>query len=117
MKRLPNHDELLEQIGAEFKNGRIIEASLHSVRREVLNGVMMQDADEPGIVIVDPGPATLETAFHELLHRRYPRWGEKRVERTANRVMLGLSSAQRKRWYQKYKQAATRVDVTVVVPE
>lgn len=112
MKRPVYYDALMSELRDEFKKGRIVEAKLRSAKPEVLHGVHLG-----GIVFVDPTAHVVEVLLHEMLHRRHPKWGEKRVERTANRLMLAMPATTRRQWYRRYKKAATKYPETVVVKE
>jgi hypothetical protein len=61
-----------------------------------------------GMIVVDPAPNVVDTLLHELLHRRYPRWGEKRVRQTANRLVRQMDPATVRRWYRRYQKAARK---------
>lgn len=112
MKRPAYYDHLLVELRREFKRGAIVEANLKSEKPgEVVHGVHMGQ-----IVVVDPVPHVVEVLMHELLHRRYPRWGERRVEKTANRMMLAMAPATRRAWYRRYRKAATKYPDVVPIP-
>jgi hypothetical protein len=105
-------DRLMGELRSEFDKGAIVEANLRSLKpSEVVHGVQMG-----GVVIVDPTPHVVEVLLHELLHRRFPRWGERRVEVTANRLMLAMPAATRRAWYRRYRKAATKCRDVVPVP-
>ncbi len=50
------------------------------------------------------GPAILETLLHELLHRRHPRWGERRVAKTARLLVGHMDEALKRKWWLAYRR-------------
>lgn len=112
MKRPVYYDRLVAELRHEFDRGAIVEANLRSEKPgEVLHGVHIGQ-----VVVVDPVPHVVEVLMHELLHRRFPRWGEKRVEKTANHLMLAMPPATRRAWYRRYRKVATKHRAVVPVP-
>lgn len=97
-------NDILADLVEEFHKGEIYEAPLESDGEHCL-GAMTEDDQR---VYVDPAPLVVEILFHELLHRRHPRWGERRVERTAARLLAHLSDQQKRRWYLCYQLAVRR---------
>lgn len=57
-------------------------------------------------VYVNPKPSTVETLLHELLHRKYPRWSERRVDREAKELLARMSTRQVNAWYRMLHDAA-----------
>ncbi len=100
---------LLDDLWDEMTSrGRIYECSLRSTKWQV-NGLQMGDC-----VYIDPRPAILEILVHELLHRRKPRWGERRVTREAKALVLQMDEETKKRWwraYQKIKKKSVPLEV------
>jgi len=97
---------LLLAVTDEMKRGRITEMHLDEGEdRSVWHGV----CERPhGHIYVDPVPDTLDTAVHELLHRMFPRWGEKRVLKTATSLVFGLSGAERRKLFALYTKVAKK---------
>jgi hypothetical protein len=93
------HGDLLKQLRAELKKGGIHEAPLKA-KGWHLDGLCDH---EKGAVYVDPAPTITEILLHELLHRLYPRWGEKRVDRTARQLLRGMTSRQVRWWAREYQ--------------
>lgn len=94
------HDELLR--------GRVFECSLRDPKFR-LDGLQHGDA-----IYIDPRPAILETLVHELLHRRKPRWAERRVNREARRILSKMTEEEIALWYRRYnaiKRKGRPVDV------
>lgn len=86
----------LDELRAELDRGRIFECSLRD-RRFVIDG--LQDGEN---IYIDPRPAILETLIHELLHRRYPRLGERRVLAESRRLLLRMTEQQKAQWWRAY---------------
>lgn len=95
--------DLLDAIAAELKRGGITEAHIIAVGEHV-DGLCEQDR-----IVINPAPSVVDTLIHELLHRRYPRWGEKRVSQTANRLVRQMDAATVRKWYARYQRAARKV--------
>lgn len=95
---------LLDELERELKRGHIIEAHLVS-EGEHVEGVCQGST---GMIVVDPAPSVVDTLLHELLHRRFPRWGERRVSQTANRLVKQMDHATVRKWYRKYRRAAKK---------
>ena len=88
----------LDDLKDEMARGRIYECSLRDPRWH-LDG--FQEGDN---VYIDPRPAVLETVLHELIHRRKPRWGERKVERTARQLVAIMSESQKAQWWRAYQK-------------
>jgi hypothetical protein len=97
-------DDLLKELRDELKKGDIVEAPLRG------KGWHIDGLCHDGTVYVDPAPTITEILLHELLHRRYPRWGEKRVNKTAGRLLRSMNSRKAAWWarqYQRRKRTST----------
>jgi hypothetical protein len=105
-------DDLVAELTEEFSKGKIFEARLNSLRkREHLYGIFDEDRLE---IVIDPRRAIVETLIHELLHRRYPKWSERRVRQAEKRIMADMALEDVWAWYRRYKRIAKkfgRVDV------
>lgn len=103
---------LIEALTEEFARGKIFEARLNSVgKRAHLYGIYDPDRDE---IVIDPRRAIVETLIHELLHRRFPHWSERRVRQTERRIMAEMALEDVWTWYRRYRRSAKksrRVDV------
>ena len=98
----------LEDLYEELQRGRIFECSLRDPKFR-LDGLQHGDA-----IYIDPRPAILETLCHELLHRRKPRWSERRVTQESRRILSKMSDADIAVWwtrYQRIKRKGRPVDV------
>lgn len=95
---------LMAELRVEFAKGKVYQAEIHS------DGELVEGLYQPsnGAVYVDPAPNVVDTLLHELLHRRYPRWGEKRVSDTARRLVTAMSDEERRLWYRAYRRVAKR---------
>lgn len=106
-------NDLLAELDQEFKRGFIVEAHVLS-NGEHVAGLCHHPT---GMIVVDPAPDVIDTLLHELLHRRYPRWGEKRVAKTAERLVREMDPATVRRWYRRYKKVAHKVKRPIAVGE
>ena len=96
---------LLLAVADEFRKGRITEMHLdEGDDKAVWEGV----CERNGHIYIDPLPATLDVAVHECLHRRFPRWGEARVSKTAERLVFGMSPADRRKMFALYSRVVKR---------
>jgi hypothetical protein len=95
----------LDDLWAEFQRGKIVEALLVEPHYHV-HGLCDYDS---GAVIVNPQPHTVAVLLHELLHRRYPRWSEARVEAEALRLLGSMDDATVATWFKAYRKAAKRM--------
>lgn len=91
-------------LAEELRRGRIVEARL------VEPGYHVHGLSDPdsGTIVIDPAPATVSTLLHELLHRRYPAWSERRVETEERRLMRHLSDDEVRWWYAQYLRRRKR---------
>lgn len=94
----------------ELKLGNVYECSIRDPEdREQVHGVQVGTR-----VYVDPRLGTIDTLCHELLHRRFPRWGERRVRLETLRLIKRMTDADKRRWwraYQRVKRASRPLDV------
>lgn len=108
-RKLPDLALLLEELDEEMARGRIYEASLRS-ETEVVHG-LQEGLD----IFVDPRPAIIETLWHELLHRRYPKKSEKEVNTLAQHLIAYADEATKIKWFKRYQREKRKrrpVDVT-----
>jgi hypothetical protein len=82
----------------ELQRGHVYECRLRD-KRWHLDG--LQDGEN---VYIDPRPAILETLIHELMHRRFPRWGERKVTVEARKLLVSMSEAEKARWWRAYRK-------------
>ncbi len=104
-------DALMTELRAELAKGRVYQSEIQS------DGELVEGLYEPGSgnVYVDPSPNVVDTLLHELLHRRYPRWGERRVSQTAHRLVSAMSDSERRSWYRAYRKTAKKMTKPVMV--
>lgn len=88
----------LDDLHDELTRGRVYECSLRSKTWQH-DGLLDGES-----IYVDPRPAILETLIHELLHRRKPRWGERRVSREARGLVLRMDETTKARWWRNYQR-------------
>ena len=79
-----------------MQRGRIFECTLRDPHWR-LDG--LQHGEN---IYIDPRPAILETLCHELLHRRKPRWSERRVRDESRRILSKMSEQEIASWYRRY---------------
>ncbi len=104
-------NRLMAELRDELSRGRVYQAEIQS------DGELVEGLYEPGSgnVYVDPSPNVVDTLLHELLHRRYPRWGEKRVSLTAHQLVSAMSATERRNWYRAYRKVAKKMTAPVMV--
>lgn len=94
---------LRAELREELSKGRIVETHLRE-DGYVLYGLCNHTNQT---VYIDPAPAIVETLLHELMHRRWPSWGETRVIAEARRVFADMTPADVRRWYRLYLKSRT----------
>jgi len=94
--------DVLSELEAEFRKGGITLGHL------VAEGEHLDGICEGKRVVVDPAPATVDTLIHEVLHRRFPRWGERRVSKTAERIVRQMDHATVRKWYRRLMKTAKK---------
>ncbi len=85
-------------LAEELKRGSITEVHIR------YNGLHHDGLCDGQTILIDPAPHVVETLLHELLHRRFPRWGEKRVTQTAKRMVYNMDARQIRLWYRRYNR-------------
>lgn len=88
----------LDDLHDELQRGHVWECSLRDPHWH-LDG--LREGDN---IYIDPRPAILEAVLHELLHRRKPRWGERRVTKEAKALVGRMSEADKARWWRAYQR-------------
>lgn len=88
----------LDDLWDELKRGRVWECSLRAATWQP-DGV--QDGQN---IYIDPRPAILESLVHELLHRRKPRLGERRVSILARNLVVQMDEKTKARWWRAYQR-------------
>lgn len=97
-------DTRLEELTQELQRGRIYEATIladdHHLEGQTDHALQS--------ITIDPKVSIVATLLHELLHRRYPLWSERRVKREEQRLMGHLSVHDVQTWYRRYKRAVRK---------
>lgn len=88
----------LDDLRDELERGHVYECSLRDPRWH-LDG--LRDGES---IYIDPRPAILEALLHELLHRRKPRWGERRVTSEARRLLARMKDGDMAAWWRAYQR-------------
>lgn len=88
----------LDDLWDELHRGKVYECVLYDPRWH-LDG--LKDGEN---VYIDPRPSILETLTHELIHRRHPRWGERRVTREARRLIGRMTEMDMAKWWRAYQR-------------
>lgn len=105
-------DALLAELSHEMDRGFIYEATLVTDDGAHLEGMCNHDNQH---ITINPPVSIVAALIHELLHRRYPTWSERRVRREERRMLMHLSQAELAKWYQRYRRAVRKrrpVDAT-----
>jgi len=92
--------DMLAELDEELSRGKVYEATLTS-KTQIVHGLCDYGTQS---VTVDPVPHVTEVLFHELLHRRYPSWSERRVDREAVRLVSCMTRVQMQTWYRRYQR-------------
>ena len=90
---------MLAELSEELSRGKVYEAELRA-RGEIVYGLCDYGN---GSITVDPVPYPVEVLLHELLHRRYPSWAEKRVNDEAIRLVSNMTRRQLLAWHRRYQ--------------
>jgi len=90
----------LAELVEELAKGNITEADLRDPTHH-LDGFCDYSSRR---VYVNPRPGVVETLVHELIHRRYPRWSERRVDREAKGILGHMTPAEVDQWYRAYQE-------------
>lgn len=98
-RRIPERYIALQcELADEFKRGDITEAIIEAPGEHV-SGIC-----EGQRIVINPVPEVVDTLLHELLHRRYPRRGEKWVRQTTARLLFYMDTATLRSWYRRYNR-------------
>jgi hypothetical protein len=100
----------VSDVFAELANGKIVEVAITHPKERVY-GFCDQ---ETGVVAVNKYPADLaDTLVHEMLHRRYPQWDEKRIVRETRYVMRRMTDADVANIVRAYRRRRCKLRRTV----
>lgn len=92
--------DLFHAFRAELRAGRVIEAPALFSRTQHMAGAC---GDEH--IYVKPSTAVVWILVHEMIHRRHPRWGEKRVRLETDRALKHMHTSDARRWYRAYQRS------------
>lgn len=95
----------LAALEAELAKGRIYEATLITDDGAHLMGLCDHGT---GAITIDPKVAIVSTLLHELIHRKYPHWSEKRVAQAELHTLRQLSQHDIQVWYRRYRRAVRK---------
>jgi hypothetical protein len=95
------HTAIIGELTHELDRGLIYEATLITDDGAHLLGMCNQENQH---ITIDPKVAIVSTLLHELIHRRYPTWSERRVRREEKRALQQLSPKDIQTWYRRYKR-------------
>lgn len=97
-------DPRLEELVQEYERGRIYEATIVADDAH-LEG---QTDHAKQTITIDPKVSIVATLLHELLHRRYPLWSERRIAREERRLMGLLTLQDIQTWHRRYQRAVRK---------
>ena len=97
-------DDRLREVAIELGKGRIYEATLLDPTHH-LEGLCDQATQS---ITINPKVSVVDSLIHELLHRRYPAWSERRVLLETRKLMGRLSHHDVTVWYQRYRRAVRK---------
>jgi hypothetical protein len=96
---------ILSELAHEMDRGLIYEATLVTDDGSQLEGLCNPDNQH---ITIDPKVSIVAVLFHELIHRRYPSWSERRVRSEEKKALLMLSKSDVQTWYRRYKRAVRK---------
>jgi hypothetical protein len=96
---------ILGELAHEMDRGLIYEATLVTDDGSRLEGLCNHDNQH---ITIDPKVSIVAVLLHELIHRRYPSWSERRVRREERKALLALSPQDIHTWYRRYKRAVRK---------
>lgn len=108
----PDLFDLKAQVWAELKAGDDInEAYLQDeAKRQRIYGL----TESNHRIYINTAPHVMDTLIHEILHRLKPRWGERRVLKTASRIIATMDDREVRRWHRQYQRVVKRTETIKV---
>ena len=97
-------EERLSEVAEELAKGRIYEATLIDPTHH-LEGLCDTDTQK---ITINPKVSIVDSLIHELLHRRYPSWSERKVREETRTLMGQLTHQDLQTWYQRYRRAVKK---------
>jgi hypothetical protein len=98
-------DRLIDELTHELDRGFIYEATLIADDGAHIEGLCNHENQH---ITINPKVSIVATLLHELIHRRYPSWSERRVRREEKRAMRQLSQQDVETWHRRYKRAVRK---------
>ena len=92
----------LDDLMNEMDRGKVYECSLRDPQWH-LDGLWQGDC-----VFIDPRPSIILALLHELIHRRFPRLGERSVDRASRKLVSSMSDAELLRWWKMYNRVKVK---------
>jgi hypothetical protein len=93
--------DVAAELWAELAKGDVVEAFV----TDAVDHVDGLYSFETNTVYVNPAVNTVLTLLHELMHRRWPQWSERKVARESKAVLGRMSDAEVRRWHRAYQKA------------
>ena len=101
---MPKRVALME-LEQELRRGRIYEASLITDDGAHLEGMCNHENQH---ITINPPVSIVAVLIHELIHRRYPEWSERRVRIEERRTLQSMSPQDIQTWYRRYRRAVRK---------
>jgi hypothetical protein len=104
--------QLVDELTHELARGFIYEAKLETNDGAHLEGLCNHENQH---ITINPKVSIVSVLLHELIHRRYPSWSERRVRSEERRALQQLSAQDIETWHRRYKRAVRKrrpVDAT-----
>jgi len=96
---------LISELTHELDRGFIYEATLVTDDGCHLEGMCNHGNQH---ITINPKVSIVSTLLHELIHRRYPTWSERRVRREEKRALQQLSQQDVLTWHGRYRRAVRK---------
>jgi len=100
----PEQEQRLGDLMDELQRGRVFECALRNQQWH-LDGLHDRDRDS---IYIDPRSAVLLTLLHELLHRRFPRLGERAVTTRSRQLFASMTEPTKVQWWRAYKRTVRK---------
>lgn len=96
---------LIDELTHELDRGFIYEATLITDDGAHLEGLCNHENQH---ITINPQVPIVAVLLHELIHRRYPTWSERRVRREEKRALQQLSQQDIQTWFRRYRRAVRK---------
>lgn len=96
---------IVDELAHELDRGWIYEATLITDDGWHLEG-LFNPANQH--ITINPKVPIVSALLHELIHRRYPKWSERRVRMEEKRAMRLLSPHDIEIWHRRYRRAVRK---------